>query len=273
MKKLFKYISIPLAALLLASCEAKNPIISNDEFKNNVLNKVEEHRLGSDFKGKTLSYKKMERNVDTLKFTSLEYQVDTSKYGKLIEKPEPGKSVSIEGLELSVSTTVVDNGKIAYDEESGYTESGKGTTKKCTLSLKDPDATDGVKQLQFAYVTQNGTETETVYSGVDFDASTGATDEEKAFIDSFFTRDATLEIYNPLKGLYNGYIDEMKTSLDDANSQKEIVAGKTNYIYRYLDAAGYHEFQISNTEFSIDRVGFRADLEVQQATNVALSGF
>ena len=91
MIKLFKYISIPLAALLLASCEAKNPIISNDEFKNNVLNKVEEHRLGSDFKGRTLSYKKMERNVDTLKFTSLEYQVDTSKYGKLIEKPEPVK--------------------------------------------------------------------------------------------------------------------------------------------------------------------------------------
>lgn len=269
MKKIIKFLALPLVTLLLASCEAKSPIMSIDAFKKNVLEEMETRRMPEfkyDYRQKLVSYKNVERDVLALKYTSLDYQIDSTKYQQMLDGPT-------KGVELFISSTTIANGKINYDEENGYSESGTGVTRKCAVTFIDVDPNDGVDELQFAYVYEDGATKEIVPSGIVHKAGESATPEIKEFVDNFFEQDKVVELYDELRGIYNGYIDEIKNTLDSGNSEKEILQAKTNYVYRYLDNAGYHEFQISNTTFTIDRVGFRADLDVQKASTATLSGF
>ena len=282
MKKVFKIVSISLAALLLASCEAKASMVSESSFKNNILPKMEVNRLGDDFKDRNYSLKRVLRNISGLLYSVQEYQVDTTSYSTMIDMPQ-------RGAEMSLTFSLIPLGEITVDEEGAYVEDGLKATSSYSIVLKDPDPTDEDNVFQFTYVkttivetyeTKGGqktkkstTETEEESCGIDHNFNIKTTDEEKAFINAFFAQDEALSIYNLLKAEYNGYLDEIVESLNNANEKKEILSSSSNYIYRYLNDEGYHEYQISKTDFTVDRVGYRPDLNEKVATTISLFGF
>ena len=84
MKKLHKLIAISLVGIALASCEAKCNIVSNADFKNNILTKVEAKRVDSLNGTYEVSIRTFDRNLETMTYTSKELSLDSKNYSKLL---------------------------------------------------------------------------------------------------------------------------------------------------------------------------------------------
>ena len=277
MKKLHKLIAISLVGIALASCEAKCNVVSNADFKNNILTKVEAKRVDSLNGTYEVSIRTFDRNLETMTYTSKEFSLDSKNYSKLLAEKLTDKT------ELTVKSIDVTNGKIVEKEtEDGVVFEEQAVTKEehtytiGSYSYKeeaiDPDSGEKTQVTKFKYtIKEDSAEVESS----DFDPSDKTVTEatKVAFIDKFFNNANVAVVLNQLKTRYNGYIDEIKSTLDDADIKKEILSASTNYVYRYLNLDGFHEFVISKSNFSIDRVGFRISIEAKEALTTSLSGF
>ena len=277
MKKLHKLIAISLVGIALASCEAKCNIVSNADFKNNILTKVEAKRVDSLNGTYEVSIRTFDRNLETMTYTSKEFSLDSKNYSKLLAEKLTDKT------ELTVKSIDVTSGKVIKKEtEDGVVFEEQAVTKEehtytiGSYSYKeeaiDPDSGEKTQVTKFKYtIKEDSAEVESS----DFDPSDKTVTEatKVAFIDKFFNNANVAVVLNQLKTRYNGYIDEIKSTLDDADIKKEILSASTNYVYRYLNLDGFHEFVISKSNFSIDRVGFRISIEAKEALTTSLSGF
>ena len=277
MKKLHKLIAISLVGIALASCEAKCNVVSNADFKNNILTKVEAKRVDSLNGTYEVSIRTFDRNLETMTYTSKEFSLDSKNYSKLLAEKLTDQT------ELTVKSIDVTNGKIVEKEtEDGVVFEEQAVTKEehtytiGSYSYKeeaiDPDSGEKTQVTKFKYtIKEDSAEVESS----DFDPSDKTVTEatKVAFIDKFFNNANVAVVLNQLKTRYNGYIDEIKSTLDDADIKKEILSASTNYVYRYLNLDGFHEFVISKSNFSIDRVGFRISIEAKEALTTSLSGF
>ena len=277
MKKLHKLIAISLVGIALASCEAKCNVVSNADFKNNILTKVEAKRVDSLNGTYEVSIRTFDRNLETMAYTSKEFSLDSKNYSKLLAEKLTDKT------ELTVKSIDVTNGKIVEKEtEDGVVFEEQAVAKEehtytiGSYSYKeeviDPDSGEKTQVTKFKYtIKEDSAEVESS----DFDPSDKTVTEatKVAFIDKFFNNANVAVVLNQLKTRYNGYIDEIKSTLDDADIKKEILSASTNYVYRYLNLDGFHEFVISKSNFSIDRVGFRISIEAKEALTTSLSGF
>ena len=268
MKKIFKFVSLSLAAIMLASCEAKSPLMSVEAFKK-VFDEKIYVKKDTQLPGKKISYKRVTRNLETMSYMSEGFTVEADNYEKMITKPTVGAS-------MSVTHSIVTDGVITLNEEDGsYSETGTSTDTPFTISLVKDTALDG----NYFRIEKKVGKTETLVSQLDeaYDGKEIITDSMKNYINSFFSEETADEdpadLLNDLKDIYNGYLEEILASMTAAGNQIEIINGGTNYIYRYLSGEGYHEFQISNEYHSIDRVGYRTTLDAKQAVTIALSGF
>lgn len=269
MKKMYRLFAVSLAGLLLTSCQAKNAIVSESAFKESILPKIEALRVENFQRNCQLTINRNYRNLDTMKCSQLQYSVDMVLYTKITDR-----STIENGVALTVSKTTMANGtiEVVIDELTGeevYSEKGTKTTTAYSVGAYSYEEDEETK---YKYVIKQG-ETELLTSDFNPKDEAVTDNQREAFVNQFFTYAGIVDVFNEIKTIYNGYIDEIKTTLDDASCRKEILSAKTNYIYRYLNAEGYHEFQISKELSTIDRVGLRQSVDSKEATTTALSGF